>query len=155
MDHFNDDITSAKFWDQSSTSVVHLPQNRLEVLMRRDLNLSVQGRYFGNKATAITPFRNKFAINIQDSHQSSIQLTSNFVIGADGAHSLVRRLMGIKMEGLEAMQALMNVHFKCPGLYGLLKQQPSMIYFVFNEVSIRTPFIIILYLRITFHEVDS
>lgn len=64
----------------------------------------------------------------------SLELECKYLIGADGSNSFIRRSLGISMEGEEAMQYLMNVHFTCPGLRQLLQPRPAMLYFVFNEV---------------------
>lgn len=40
------------------------------------------------------------------------------------------------MQGNEALQTLINVHFICSKLYKHLKPRPAMLYFTFNEVDL-------------------
>ena len=60
------------------------------------------------------------------------------MIGADGAHSIVRQLLNIPLLGENNMQTMLNVHFTCPGLGKLLldNNKSAMLYFVYNEVHI-------------------
>ncbi|XP_078434282.1 FAD/NAD(P)-binding oxidoreductase family protein isoform X2 [Wolffia australiana] len=56
------------------------------------------------------------------------------LVGADGARSSVRRLVGIKMEGERDLQKLVSVHFlsRDLGRY-LLEERPGMLFFIFNS----------------------
>lgn len=57
----------------------------------------------------------------------------SFLIGADGAASKVRKLVDIKMEGEEALQNLISIHFFSNDLAQyLLGKRPGMLYFIFN-----------------------
>jgi 2-polyprenyl-6-methoxyphenol hydroxylase-like FAD-dependent oxidoreductase len=61
----------------------------------------------------------------------------NILIGADGAGSTVRKLVGIDMRGEKDLQKLVSVHFlsKRLGQY-LLKENPGMLFFIFNTEAI-------------------
>ena len=63
-------------------------------------------------------------------------INPKYLIAADGSNSVIRESVGIKLIGESNMQELLNVHFICLGLRGLLKPRPAMLYFVFNEVKI-------------------
>ncbi|KAH9315639.1 hypothetical protein KI387_024266 [Taxus chinensis] len=55
------------------------------------------------------------------------------LIGADGAGSTVRKLMGISLKGEQDMQKLISVHFLSKELgHFLSEKRPGMLYFVFN-----------------------
>ncbi|KAK4788724.1 hypothetical protein SAY86_020043 [Trapa natans] len=59
------------------------------------------------------------------------------LIGADGAGSTVRRLMGIDLIGEKDLQNLVSVHFSSQDLGSyLLNERPGMLYFVFNPEAI-------------------
>lgn len=66
---------------------------------------------------------------------NSMELTCDYLISAEGAHSSIREKLKIQMEGHTNLQHLMNVHFTCPGLRSTLSTRPGMLYFVFNQVS--------------------
>ncbi|XP_051152894.1 uncharacterized protein LOC127266621 [Andrographis paniculata] len=61
----------------------------------------------------------------------------NFVVGADGAGSVVRKLMGIQMRGEQDLQRLISVHFTSLDLgQYLINERPGMLYFIFNTEAI-------------------
>lgn len=61
----------------------------------------------------------------------------NFLIGTDGAGSTVRNLVGVEMRGEKELQKLVSVHFfsKSLGQF-LLKENPGMLFFIFNTEAI-------------------
>lgn len=61
----------------------------------------------------------------------------SILIGADGAGSTVRKLVGIDMRGEKDLQKLVSVHFlsKRLGKF-LLKENPGMLFFIFNSEAI-------------------
>lgn len=54
----------------------------------------------------------------------------DYVVGADGAHSLVRQLCGIDMVGTRNLQSIANVHFTSKALSEAARENPAMLYFV-------------------------
>ncbi|XP_031480328.1 uncharacterized protein LOC116250661 [Nymphaea colorata] len=61
----------------------------------------------------------------------------SILIGADGAGSTVRKLVGIDMEGERNMQNLVSVHFLSQNLGKyLLHERPGMLFFIFNPEAI-------------------
>ena len=144
--------------------MVHLPQNKFESILRSELlsnpNCGEFGTYyFGYEALDFLWNRtNKLSDNgkrmphevklakvtttISDNsgkanrgYSVTSGLTCDYLVAADGASSLVRKALGIRLDGLEAMHTLMNIHFKCKGLRSQLQTpRPAMLYFVFNEV---------------------
>lgn len=61
----------------------------------------------------------------------------NFIVGADGAGSTVRKLVGIGMKGETDLQKLVSVHFMSEdlGKY-LMNEKPGMLFFIFNAEAI-------------------
>ncbi|KAL4282278.1 hypothetical protein GQ457_03G009140 [Hibiscus cannabinus] len=65
------------------------------------------------------------------------KIQSKILIGADGAGSTVRKLVGIQLKGEKDLQKLVSVHFwsKELGQY-LLNKRPGMLFFIFNTEAI-------------------
>lgn len=70
-------------------------------------------------------------------HIERRNICSNILVGADGAGSTVRRLVGIEMKGEKDLQKLVSIHFfsRELGEY-LLTERPGMLYFIFNTEAI-------------------
>lgn len=70
-------------------------------------------------------------------HVERRNISCNILVGADGAGSTVRRLVGIEMKGENDLQKLVSIHFfsRELGEY-LLKDRPGMLYFIFNTEAI-------------------
>lgn len=62
------------------------------------------------------------------------EATFDYVIGADGAHSLVRQLCGIDMAGALNLQSIVNVHFTSKALSEAARENPAMLYFIVRPV---------------------
>ncbi|BFI27883.1 hypothetical protein MPTK2_2g14360 [Marchantia polymorpha subsp. ruderalis] len=142
--------------EKSPTYIAHFSQHRLlplllsraeklsqnlknengTVLEREDASLSLRGIHFSQELVALKDESGYITAGLSSSDKDSVFpkcIKCRYVVGTDGASSSVRRLMGVRMEGEEAMQKLISVHFisKELGTY-LLKDQPGMLYFVFN-----------------------
>lgn len=65
------------------------------------------------------------------------QIPCRFLVGADGAGSTVRNLVGIEMRGEKDIQRLVSVHFLSQelGKY-LIYEKPGMLFFIFNPGAI-------------------
>lgn len=61
-------------------------------------------------------------------------IEAQFVVAADGAHSSIRKQLGIGFSGPGPMQHLINIHFKSEELSHMLlaSKRCGMLYFVFN-----------------------
>ncbi|XWS34612.1 hypothetical protein CRYUN_Cryun21dG0052900 [Craigia yunnanensis] len=65
------------------------------------------------------------------------KIQSKILVGADGAGSTVRKLLGIDLKGEKDLQKLVSVHFLSKGLGGyLLNERPGMLFFIFNTEAI-------------------
>ncbi|XP_057840038.2 uncharacterized protein LOC131049948 isoform X2 [Cryptomeria japonica] len=142
---------------RSPTSVAHFSQHRLvPLLLKRleklgfsiysgDNQLNEGYRNFGSpigkvnlghECVSINPTSNgiKAAIYCVENGLKVLKnFHCSFLIGADGAGSTVRKLMGINLKGEEDMQKLISVHFLSKELGRILsKNRPGMLYFVFN-----------------------
>jgi 2-polyprenyl-6-methoxyphenol hydroxylase-like FAD-dependent oxidoreductase len=155
IDHFCD--TPRKFWSESPTSVIHLPQNKFEMILRDELtsreSKGFVTSFMGYEATDFkfsetssdlrlsrSPIVTADRVSTQSqvsSQQSAVSapqsIRCDYLIAADGASSPTRTSLGIPLSGNPALQTLMNVHFTCEGLFQKLQPRSAMLYFVFNE----------------------
>ncbi|GLT86616.1 hypothetical protein SLE2022_047460 [Rubroshorea leprosula] len=65
------------------------------------------------------------------------KIQCKILVGADGAGSTVRKLVGIDLRGEKDLQKLVSVHFLCKDLgQFLLDERPGMLFFIFNTEAI-------------------
>ena len=133
--------TDNTFWESTPSNVAHLAQNKFETILRSGAQGSTDAlvsTYRGYSVKGCTYSPESATVRAEsafpDNVHPAIELECKYLIGADGASSTVRNSLGIAMQGEEAMQHLVNVHFSCPGLRPLLRPRPAMLYFTFNEV---------------------
>lgn len=129
----------------SPAGVLHLPQHHFETILLNDLNNATflsqaNGTYInGYDSKVVQTCKESCSVQItstQNTQEPPITVDCDFVIAADGAHSKTRNQIRSHMEGEEAMQHLMNVHFVCPGLSDHLQARPAMLYFVSNPAMV-------------------
>ncbi|QBM75140.1 FAD-dependent oxidoreductase [Sphingomonas sp. AAP5] len=66
--------------------------------------------------------------SLQSSAGESLSITARYLIGADGARSKVRDLIGAKMEGRYGLSHHYNIIFRAPGLSQAHAHGPAVIY---------------------------
>jgi 2,4-dichlorophenol 6-monooxygenase len=137
FDHFQHKANASFLNNDSPTNVTHLPQSSFESILREEVEKSSAcSRYIGWECVSISSSSDDSTLrirNIQGGSESTVK--ARYLIGADGASSVIRKSIGVKMSGEAGLQTLLNVFFRCKGFSKLLPHRPSMLYFVFNEVS--------------------
>ncbi|MBT2518597.1 FAD-dependent monooxygenase [Streptomyces sp. ISL-90] len=122
----------------SPTTGVIAPQDHLEpVLMEHLLSLRGTSVRLGTELVAIDQDDDGVTVTLREGDQSST-LRADYAIGADGAHSAVRRHAGITMQGPGELGAYLAVLFRAPlaevvgdrrhGLYMLMRQGPPWVF---------------------------
>ncbi|ETN09290.1 hypothetical protein PPTG_11736 [Phytophthora nicotianae INRA-310] len=121
----------------SPTQFLHFPQNRFETLLdeflaennvRVERGVELEGLKLPMDSSATT----QVTLRHMDTNALE-QETYDYVVGADGAHSLIRQLCGIDMVGTRNLQSIANVHFTSKALSEAARENPAMLYFVFNK----------------------
>lgn len=141
----------------SPVSVAHFSQYKLTMLLLKRLeNLGFQicapESSEGNKQScekkilmghecvsidASNDFVTVVASSVNNGKRVEQKFHCNILIGTDGAGSTVRNLVGINMKGEKDLQKLVSVHFFSKGLgQFLLKENPGMLFFIFNTEAI-------------------
>ncbi|KAJ1396997.1 hypothetical protein SESBI_32170 [Sesbania bispinosa] len=141
----------------SPVSVAHFSQYKLTMLLLKQLeNLGFQicaseisegseqscdkKIMMGHECVSIdasNDFVTITASSINNGKRVEQNIHCNILIGTDGAGSTVRKLVGIDMKGEEDLQKLVSVHFFSKGLgQFLLKENPGMLFFIFNTEAI-------------------
>lgn len=73
----------------------------------------------------------------KDGKKMERKIRCSILVGADGAGSMVRRLVGIDMKGEKDLQKLISIHFSSRDLgQYLLNERPGMLFFIFNVEAI-------------------
>lgn len=126
-------------WNESPSQVMHLPQSSFEHICREEMTKKMSSctkHYFGYEMKEIKNSPEGTIISAKKSNGDNdlLEFSCDYVVAADGAHSSTRSKLGIEMVGKHQLQTLINVHFRCPGIFAALKPRPAMLYFVFHEV---------------------
>ncbi|KAJ9554504.1 hypothetical protein OSB04_018549 [Centaurea solstitialis] len=115
------------FTIRSDEGLDHRPLREKEILMGHNC-VSVD---------ATDNFINVTTSFVKEGKHIKKQIPCSFLVGADGAGSTVRNLVGIEMRGEKDLQKLVSVHFLSHelGQY-LMHEKPGMLFFIFNPDAI-------------------
>jgi 2-polyprenyl-6-methoxyphenol hydroxylase-like FAD-dependent oxidoreductase len=91
-------------------------------------------------------FRTEFLAATQDEHRvevtlrdletdSALVLHADYLVGADGARSTVREIIGAKMSGNLSLSRNYNIVFRAPGLTAAHRHGPGIMYWHVNPVA--------------------
>ena len=110
--------------------LVNIPQPRFEqFLSQRLTQCDGTSLLRGVTATQTEEFDDGVVTTLQASGlNETLQVRSDYVIAADGAASPTRDGLGINMEGHEALQHYLMIHFEAD-LTGLTRDRPGLLYF--------------------------
>lgn len=105
-----------------------IPQYKLEkVLLDKARSLASVELCFGARFAQATQ-DSAFVHSVVETAAGERVVSSRFLVGADGARSMVRELIGAKMEGRFEIGRAYNIIFKAPGLADAHRFGPAAIY---------------------------
>nr|GEY80208.1 aromatic-ring hydroxylase-like protein [Tanacetum cinerariifolium] len=140
----------------SPVSVAHFSQYKLNALLLKQLETigftirSHDGLYhrplaereilMGHNCVSVEATDNLINVTtsfVKEGKHIEKRIPCSFLVGADGAGSTVRNLVGIEMRGEKDIQKLVSVHFLSQelGKY-LMYEKPGMLFFIFNPGAI-------------------
>lgn len=122
----------------SPTTGIISPQDHLEpVLMEHFLSFPAASVRLGTELVGLIPDADGVTVSLREADETST-VHAAYVIGADGAHSAVRRHSGITMQGPGELGAYLAAVFHAPladvvgkrrhGLYMLMRQGPPWVF---------------------------
>jgi 2-polyprenyl-6-methoxyphenol hydroxylase-like FAD-dependent oxidoreductase len=110
---------NSDFWNWSPTNVLHLPQNTFEQILQSYLcKLELEGvlsRYINFEASIDRSYTTNEKVSLtltpvgrEKGCVLKNNLTCDYLVAADGAHSMIRRSLGIRVSGKASIQTLLN-----------------------------------------------
>ncbi|WP_174285021.1 FAD-dependent monooxygenase [Sphingomonas bacterium] len=114
-----------------------IPQYTLEQVMREhaDTLPSVRIR-FNTEFVSATQDAEHVLVTVRDVRSGAEgQVRARYLIGADGARSAIRELIGAKLEGQYGLSRNYNVVFRAPGLAEAHSHAPSVMFWQVNPVA--------------------
>lgn len=145
VDHFKDQCApgeTVEGWDHGGIAaepVAHLPQHEVVPMLaerawKHDL---IDFRMGYDVISCNESSDTNKAVNVKVRNTESGEVTmehASYLVAADGAHSPIRKQLGIDMDGPGTLQHLINIYFTSPELGSRLMDanRMGMLYFVFG-----------------------
>jgi 2-polyprenyl-6-methoxyphenol hydroxylase-like FAD-dependent oxidoreductase len=113
-----------------------VPQYTVEkVLLGKIGQLPSVRLLFGTIFEDLTQFANGVAARVRDSTNTRSRIQAEYVVGADGARSTVRMMIGAKMNGDHAFAYNCNLILRIPELQKNPPSRPAIMYWIVNPES--------------------
>lgn len=111
-----------------------VPQYRVEeVLRKHTLSLPSVRVLFNHEFVSATQTSNAVASKIRNLETGGeIEFESRYLVGADGARSAIRDVIGATMEGTYGLSKSYNIVFRAPGLAAAHSHGPGIMYWQIN-----------------------
>lgn len=112
-----------------------IPQYKLEaVLLEHAQSLDNVKISFGHELVGLSQDENEVCVDVRDVATDVVQtIAADYIIGADGARSKVRELIGATMIGTYGLSRNYNVIFRAPGLAEAHGHGPAIMYWQIND----------------------
>lgn len=112
-----------------------IPQYEVETVLKDNVETlpSVKLLFKCSLLEATQDENNVFAKIKDETTDSEFEVVSKYLVGADGARSIIREIIGAKMTGKHGFSKNFNVQFKAPELAKLIKFGPAIMYWQINN----------------------
>lgn len=111
-----------------------LPQYVLEELLRQVVQeLPHSSLSVGARVDDLQPGPSDVGVTLRQTDGTTAQVTAEYVIGADGPGSAVRRLIGAAYVGAPVARPNLSVVFRTPDLDDVLADRPAVQYWLLND----------------------
>ncbi len=97
---------------QATTGLTILNRTRIDAFDQDDTGVTVQG------------------VNLDSG--APLEIRCDYVVGCDGARSMVRGAIGAKLQGVAVVGRVQSTYFRAPALLGLLQHKPAWATFALN-----------------------
>lgn len=142
VDHFKDQCApgeTVSSWDHGGVAaepVAHLPQHEVvPMLAERAWKHDLIDFRMGYEVLSCV----EGDVKVRDTESGEVMMErASYLVAADGAHSPIRKQLGIDMDGPGTLQHLINIYFTSPELGSRLMgaNRMGMLYFVFGTQNI-------------------
>ncbi len=114
-----------------------IPQYKVEAVLREKLStLPNVALRLDTEVTGVLPSAECVSVQIKTASSGTPEtLTADYVIGADGPGSTIRRTLGIAIKGDRDLGNFLNVIIKCPQLGQMKPEREAFIYWIVNPES--------------------
>ena len=120
----------------SPARATHYPQHDFVRLLRTRVRKSRYARLLEHHRVQIQETPKAVAVTLIDCRTGRRKkVQARYLVGADGAHSTIRRRLGIALTGKNGpLQYLINAHFFSPQLSEWIRARiPAMLYFIYSR----------------------
>ncbi len=110
-----------------------VPQPLVEQVLREAVAASGDAKLFvGWTVSAVEELDDAVSVEVVDDHGETRCLSADYVVGCEGARSVVREAMGARYEGSNDSRPNFNMVFRAPGLAERLPHRPAVHYWVLD-----------------------
>ena len=122
-----------KIYDISNAYPLHIGQNKLNHLIFNQIDRNkyfIDCEFLGLQKSS----NHNYNLTLKNSENKSFNIESKIIVGCEGAHSELKKIINSQNIGINNIQTFVNAHFISKSLAEHLKKikKESMLHFIFN-----------------------